>query len=891
MCELNRHPLSYNHSWPALTQVQRLHAQHRAVSPPPLQPHADNAAPALQPYLAKRNFAVTPEPAGGDALLPAGDQLIYVIQKHWASSLHYDFRLQWHGSLKSWAVPKGPSLDPRVKRMAVEVEDHPLAYASFEGVIPAKQYGAGQVIVWDAGVWMPLVNVDDGLRQGNLKFELQGHKLQGRWALVRMKQAQDRQRAWLLIKEKDSHVRPASEFDVVDAMPDSVLTAMHLAKAAKPANPGWTANKTEPKAKASAQPSQPPLPAQATRAALPATLRPALATLVASAPARRDDWLFEIKFDGYRMLARVDGTKVALHTRNGQDWSAKLPHLVAQLQALQLPPGWYDGEIVLPDQQGLPDFGALQASFDSGNQAEMVFHLFDLPFVHGHDLRAVPLVERRALLQQLLQARPSDKVRFSAAFEVDGASMLASACHMGLEGVIGKRRTSTYPTGRSTDWIKLKCGQRQEFVIGGYTAGQGARAALGALLLGVHEEGGALRYVGDVGTGFSQAQLATLLAQLQALSRDSSPFDAGPAVVGRPRWVQPRMLAEVSFAGWTRAGRLRHAVFRGLRNDKPAAAVVRERPVQVKAVQRPKPATMADDSARPTRAAPGIRLTHPERVIDPHSGLRKQDLVAYYQRAGALMLPHLKARPLAWLRAPSGVQGQQFFQKHTDTAKLPGVRQLAPAMMEMFSAAGLLYAAQWNVIEFHTANRTTRNADCPDRMVFDLDPGAGVPWVDVQEAAELMRVMLAHLGLPAFLKTSGGKGLHVVVPLRAVHGWAVVKGFSQAVVQHMARTIGQRFVAKSGPRNRVGKIFIDYLRNGPGATTVAAWSARARPGLGISVPVAWEELPMLSGGDQWTVATADERLAAGNEPWAGYGRAACSLHEAMAALDYAPAEA
>ncbi len=479
-----------------------------AKTPPPKR-----TPDPLQHYRAKRDFARTPEPEAGGRTSPKG-ALVFVVQKHWASSLHYDFRLELDGTLKSWAVPKGPSYDPRVKRMAVQVEDHPLAYAGFEGTVPARQYGAGKVIVWDSGHWTPLGDAQQGYRNGNLKFELHGHKLQGRWALVRMKGRSERQTAWLLIKEKDALARPAEAYSVVDEQPGSVLglapavNAVNAVAAARVvplshARRGSAAQGTTPTRATAARTA---LPAEAVAAPLPERLAPQLATLVSSPPAEHADWLYEIKFDGYRLLVRIDDDGgVRLLTRNGHDWSDRLGALHQALGQMGLPAGWYDGEIVVLNHKGLPDFGALQRSFESARTDDVLLYLFDLPYAQGHDLRAVPLEQRRALLGRLLDAAPvHDRVRLSAVFDASPQSVIASACRLGLEGVIAKRRGSSYRSARSGDWIKLKCGHRQEFVIGGYTSPRGARSGLGSLLLGVHDAQGVLQYVGNVGTGFDQ---------------------------------------------------------------------------------------------------------------------------------------------------------------------------------------------------------------------------------------------------------------------------------------------------------------------------------------------------------------------------------------------------
>lgn len=818
----------------------------------PRRASSESSVDALRAYQAKRNFSATPEPSGKARAVSkkTSAQLSFVIQKHWASSLHYDFRLELDGTMKSWAVPKGPSLDPKDKRLAVQVEDHPIAYSGFEGTIPEGQYGAGRVIIWDQGNWKSLGDPHAGLRDGNLKFRLEGHKLKGNWALVRMDAQKSKQAQWLLIKEKDALARPSEEYSVVDALPDSVAGA-------DAAIDGAVAS------------------------ALPAEFKPQLATLVESPPADSAQWIYEIKFDGYRILTRVGDARVQFFTRTGQDWTDKLPTLHKEVTALALPDGWYDGEIVVNDlHTGQPDFGALQARLDRTRSDPIVLYLFDIPYFAGHDLRRVPLHARRALLQKCLHdaaLTPPPHVRFSEAFEADGDSLIASACKMGLEGIIAKRRDGHYLSRRTRDWVKLKCQLRQEFVVGGYTEPTGSRKGIGALLLGVFDAHGDLRYAGKVGTGFTEHTLRDATRKVKAIASHTRPFVATADIEGKPHWLQPVLVAEVSFQEWTHGGHVRQAVFHGLREDKDARTIHREEPV----AQARKPASHRKDPL----------VTHPERMVDVHSGISKLDLVRYYQQVESLMLPHLAHRPTAVLRAPDGIEGEVFFQKHLRTTSLAGLLPVittpgleANAMIEVRGASGLLSAAQWNVVEFHTANTSIGSLLRADRMVFDLDPGEGVPWAQMQEAALLVRNFLEQLALRSFLKTSGGKGLHLVVPLRRMQGWATIKGLSQAIVQHLSSQIPQRFVAKSGPSNRVGKIFIDYLRNGEGATTVCAWSARARAGMGISVPVAWDELEHVRSGDHWTVRNVADRIAIGNTPWDAYAKSVRGPSVAMTKL-------
>lgn len=893
----------------------------------------------LKNYRAKRDFTRTPEPAKGGAR--SDKALTFVIQKHDASRLHYDFRLELQGTLKSWAVPKGPSLDPSVKRMAVHVEDHPISYAGFEGSIPAKQYGAGDVIVWDRGLWTPIGDPVKGLKSGKLKFELHGEKLKGGWTLVRMHgRGDEKQEPWLLIKEHDDYARPEAEFDVCEALPNSVLsgkllprdTAQGVGKTPRKVGAKATAARkttgetprkaTRKAAKKSARPERenpeqvaPAIPEGAVEAALPEILAPQLATLVARPPVDPQGWAYEIKYDGYRLLARIDGPSVRLFTRKGNDWTDKLPKLAKAVAALEISSGWVDGEIVVMNDRGVPDFGALQNAFDHASTARIVYYVFDLPYFDGLDLRQLPLGQRREVLCALITRNPQESIHFSDAFEDAPQDLLESARRVGLEGVIGKRVDSAYVSRRSPDWIKLKTQLRQEFVIGGYTAPKGSRAGLGALMLGVHDDEGALLYAGNVGTGFNDETLNDLKARLQKIHADRSPFSALPAGF-KGQWVKPVLLAEVAFGEWTHGGHIRHSVFQGLRTDKPATNIFREKPAVLERGKKgttvnPAKKTSAEKPsargslktpekipAKPPAALKSLRVTHANRVIDSSTGFTKQNMVEHYALVAALMMPHLKARPTSLVRAPSGIAGQLFFQKHAEATSIPGIKLLDPALdpdhdplLEIPSPAVLLAATQVNVIEFHTWNATTRAINKPDRMTFDLDPGEGVAWPQVQEAAQLVRAFLDELKLASFLKTSGGKGLHVVVPLKRQYDFDTVKDFSHAIVMHLAAVIPQRFAAKSGPKNRVGKIFPDYLRNGFGATTVSAWSVRARPGLGVSVPVDWDELASLTSGAHWTAQTLGGRLAMGNQPWDAYEASRNGLTAAMRQLGFKPSPA
>jgi bifunctional non-homologous end joining protein LigD len=836
----------------------------------------------LDDYNRMRDFSATSEPAAKHSGKKAAKDhaLQFCIQKHDASRLHYDFRLELDGALKSWAVPKGPSLDPKVKRLAVHVEDHPLDYATFEGSIPEGHYGAGDVIVWDRGVWIPQEDPVKAYAKGKLKFELQGEKLGGLWNLVRTHMP-GKQEQWFLIKHQDSAAKPESDYDVVAAEPDSVLSDRTIV-ARKPK----AAEKPKPIKKPARKVAAKQQAAQLTgahKAKMPDLMKPELATLVEKAPD--GEWSYEIKFDGYRIMARIDHGEVKLFTRNGHDWTHKLPKQAEALASLQLESAWLDGEMVVANEQGVPDFQALQNAFDSGRSGNILYYLFDMPYLNGVDLREVPVEERRVALATVLKPNEDPLLRFSDAFAEEPDALLNSACQMQMEGLIGKRLGSPYVSRRSSDWIKLKCKHRQEFVVVGYTDPKGSRNAFGALLLGLHDrDSGQLRYAGKVGTGFNETTLKSIYEQLKPLQTRK------PSVVNPPtgfdakgvHWLKPVLLAEIAFAEMTKEGSVRHAVFHGLRDDKPAEDITEERPKVVKKSPAEKPATRQKKSSEKAAPAPSqlglgegkVRITHPDRVIDASSGTTKVQLAEYYARVAEWILPELKDRPVALVRAPDGIAGELFFQKNAERLAIPGITTLdkeltGQPIMIINSAEALIGAVQMSTVELHTWNATSDNLGKPDRFVLDLDPDPALPWKSMVEATQLTLSVLDELGLKAFLKTSGGKGIHLVVPLTRKLGWDEVKDFSHAIVSHMAKLLPERFSAVSGPKNRVGRIFIDYLRNGLGATTICAYAARTREGLPVSVPIFREEVAGLKGGNQWNIHTVHERLAeVGDGPWA-----------------------
>jgi bifunctional non-homologous end joining protein LigD len=813
------------------------------------------SSPRLTRYRKMRDFGVTPEPSPSDVASVGPANISFVVQKHWASRLHYDFRLELDGVLLSWAVPKGPCYDPKEKRMAVHVEDHPVEYSTFEGTIPPKRYGAGTVIVWDRGTWEPVGDPREGMTAGKMVFRLHGEKLAGLWELVRISKPEDKQDQWMLFKKRDEWAQPLAEYDVIKALPDSVMT-----------KPLGLVEKRESKSVQPVRGREVEIDLTAAlNAELPAKLEPQRATLASSLPTS-GDWIVESKLDGYRMLARVDKGRARLFTSGGHDWTRKLASLAAEVEKLSVSSGWLDGEIVVLND-GLPDFGALQNAIDGAANQEIIYFLFDLPFFDGKDLRNVPLWSRRSLLSQLLK-NEGDRIRFSQDFDAPVAQIFEAAAGLGLEGLMLKHRDAKYESGKTQTWLKAKCRLRQELVICGFTARGGKDGEVGSLLLGYYV-GNKLHDAGSVGTGWDARTGRDLWIRLTPLELEATPFDVAVSkpsrwsrrAAGAERWVRPELVAEVEFAEWTAEGVVRQASFKGLRVDKPARRVVRE----------------AGETLTPAPLSQ-VKVTHPERIVDPSSGVTKLDLVRYYESVVHWMLPHLRDRPLAMVRAPTGISGELFFQKHAEKTGMPGLKAHDrnlwpnhPPLLTVDTVDALMSAAQMNAVEFHTWNSTVRRLDNPDRVIFDLDPGEGVKWKQIQEAALLVQTLLMELGLNAWLKTSGGKGLHVVVPLTPRLDYNSVKSFSQAFVRHLAKTIPERFSATSGPANRIGKVYVDYLRNGKAQTTATAFSARARPGMGVSMPISWEQLSDLKSGAQWTVQTAREYLSfQTQDPWEEY---------------------
>lgn len=816
---------------------------------------------SLAKYRKKRDFGKTPEPRGRTA--QSHQQLEYFIQKHDARRLHYDFRLELAGKLLSWAVPKGPSLDPADKRLAVHVEDHPLEYGTFEGVIPPKQYGAGTVLLWDRGIWTPEGDPAKGYRQGRLKFHLEGKKLSGGWNLVRMGPPKNDKENWLLIKERDAAARRGAAADITARAPESV---------AKPSAP--KVKKSTPAISAGGARKKP----------MPEIIKPQLATLSEHAP-QGDDWLSEVKFDGYRVLCRIEQGEARLFTRAGHDWTGKWKPIAAAAARLPVEQAWLDGELVALDENGSIRFQALQNSMQAGAPAHLAYYVFDLVYMNGLDLTQVPLLERKQLLQQLLAAQPADGPILYNDHIVGGArEVFEHACVHGLEGIVAKRADAVYSQSRGKSWLKIKCRHRQEFVIGGFTDPAGTRKEFGALLVGVYDDAQKLRYAGRVGTGFDQDTLKIFSGKFHALEQTHAPFINPPT--GREahgvHWLKPQLVAEVDFAEWTGSGVIRHAAFIGLREDKPSREIVRE---------RASPAPVADQKKIPAGSAQvaGVSLSHASRVLFPGIGWTKLDLARYYERIAERIIPHLHNRPLTLVRCPHGGTGKCFFQKHVNETTTEDIERVkvpedhgAALYMMANNVQAIVSLVQMGVLELHTWGAKAGHLDKPDRLIFDLDPAPDLPWTQVVEAALLMRALLEDLGLRSFLKTTGGKGLHIAVPLKPERPWPEVKAFTRAIAEHLANTIPDRFTAKISKAKRTDKIFIDYLRNGSGATAVAAYSTRARPGAPISTPIAWEELDENLHSDSFTASNIQQRLDnLRADPWAEYFQLKQRLSAAM----------
>ena len=899
------------------------------------KPRTQKTPSSLTRYQEKRDFSQTAEPSGRLAVSPS-IRLRFVIQKHAASHLHYDLRLELDGVFKSWAVTKGPSIDPAVKRLAVEVEDHPLDYGDFEGTIPKGQYGGGTVQLWDRGYWTPVGNKspEDALKSGDLKFTLEGKRLQGSWVLVRLKNDRfgNKRTNWLLIKHRDQYAKPDEAQALLD-LDRSVASgrsmvqigsgkgkppaAFMLADQSVKSDAVWRSNRDD-KSKSVLQ-STPP--AKAVKASarskaptiknLPAFIAPQLCKLVERPPAA-SGWAHEVKFDGYRVQLRVQDGEARVRTRSGLDWTDQFA-AIAQ-RAKKLPDCILDGEVCALDAQQMPSFAALQAALSENNSENLVLFAFDLLIEGKEDLRQLPLAERKARLEALLdKARAGDSIRYVAHFESTADTVLLSACKMHLEGIVSKRLEATYTSGRSGDWTKAKCRAGHEVVLGGWTTEAGG---LRSLLAGVNR-GGHLVYVGRIGTGYGADVAAKLLPTLKKFTRDTSPFGGAnaPKTEKNIRWLNPTLVAEIEFAGWTASGMIRQASFKGLRRDKPASEVVAEMPspvesgedvpdeqlaAKVKHSRSRKPApSRAAKSATQSTVAPkgvavvmGVTLSKPDKVLWPNAGddepVSKLDLAHYYEAVGEWLLRHLKGRPCSLVRAPDGIGGEQFFQRHamagiSNLFTLIKVKGDKAPYVQIDRVEALAAVAQIGALEIHPWNCAPNDPEVAGRLVFDLDPAPDVKFAEVIAAALEIRERLKKIGLESFCKTTGGKGLHVVTPLsggKDAVPWAAAKDFAHIICAQMAQDSPKKYLDTMSKKDRVGRIFLDYLRNDRTATAVAVLSSRARAGATISMPIHWKDVKAGLDPARYTVRTGAALLQK-LKPWNDYAQAAKSLASAI----------
>ena len=899
---------------------------------------------ALETYRKKRQFGVTPEPRGRQG--PRGGNR-YVIQKHAARRLHYDLRLELDGVMKSWAVTRGPSLNPGEKRLAVHVEDHPIEYNAFEGTIPAGEYGGGTVMIWDRGTWIPDGDPHKGYAKGHLNFELKGEKLHGHWHLVRMRgRPNEKHDNWLLIKGKDEDARGPRDKDILDEKSRSVVSGRTIEEIAggKGRKRVWHSNRDSGDEKASTKASGPQSqrsfkeelralkqkagagkeraakarspsakkgrstrgrtapkegkknapgdgPASK-RARLPDFIPPSLATL-SEVPPSGANWIHEIKLDGYRIEARLDHGKVHLFTRNRQDWTHRFKTIADAVAQLPAEIALLDGELVAQNDKGFSSFSLLQTDLKAGNSERLVYWVFDLLHLDGRDLTVLPLIERKAALERLLRGSGSaGPIRYCEHLQGNGAAILKRACSLELEGIVSKRSDAPYRSGRTDNFVKTKCHNEQEFVVAGFTPSSAMRQAIGALTVAFHEDG-ELRYAGRVGTGYTHTTARDLWKQLEPLRIDKPPV---PVPKDERRkdviWVKPQTVVEVEFRGITHDGLLRQASYKGLREDKPARDVVREvptsvrkaRPAEAKVIMatgktatgktaKPKSAPAQRNSQQAERIA-NVRLTHPDRVYWPDVGVTKKNLAEYYASVWDWMKPHIIDRALSLVRAPEGVGGETFFQKHiAENVKSSSLRHAVPGkdhdVIAVEKLDELIALVQSGALEIHVRGSRLDALEACDRIVFDLDPGEGVVWKEIVAGAREIRERLKTLRLESFVKLSGGKGIHVVLPI-ADADWDTAKDFSERIATTMAKDSPQRYLAKMTKSERKGRIFIDYFRNSREATSIAPYSTRARAGAPVSAPLSWEQLGRTTSGNEFTLLNLKKRLRA--DAWDGIGK-------------------
>lgn len=815
----------------------------------------------LQEYNQKRNFEITAEPEGETA--EPEERLRFAVQHHAARSDHYDLRLEWDGALLSWAVPKGPSYNTHDKRLAVQVEDHPLEYRNFEGTIPKGEYGGGVVMLWDEGDWEPQIDVEEGLRTGSLKFVLKGRRLKGKWALVRMKaKSGEVGNNWLLLKEKDDYARTE---DGISGFTDSIRTGRTMKEIEEGEDEKITRNPFD-------------------------TVSVQLAKLVNAVPAG-DDWLYELKYDGYRIVAYLEGSGVRLMTRNGNDYTKRFSDVAYSLidwadgRAMIL-----DGEMAIVDSEGRTDFQALQNHMRNPKGQSLTYIIFDLLALDGTDLRGQPLTDRKETLETLMQDAPKNLL-YSQHIEGKGKEFFHAACQANLEGIIGKKADSVYSGTRNGNWIKLKCDKRQEFVIGGYTLSDKKTSGVSSLLLGVYE-GEELVYAGRAGTGFTMRSMKELEEKFKSIMRKTAPFKQAPEPKKNEEitWLEPELVAEIKFAEWTEENLLRQASFKGLRTDKEPRDIKREKTddetqaegraeeEQAQADGTEEEKSSAEDMEGSMKATDsnliiaGIKITSPDKVIFEDPEITKADVVRYYETVSNRMLPYVSGRILSIVRCPKGISQSCFFKKHPGpdnksivTMPIMNSKGETEVYFYIENASGLIYEAQMGTLEFHTWGSRAQDLERPDMMVFDLDPDEGMGLETVRQGVRDVKSILEQLSLKSYLKTSGGKGYHVVVPFKPTADWKTFYDFAKRIAVVMEQKWPDRYTSNVRKASRKNKIFIDWIRNGRGATSIAPYSIRARSGARVSMPITWEELDT-AAPDGITMEAALSRIE-GSDPW------------------------
>lgn len=830
---------------------------------------------SLNSYHKKRDFKKTTEPAG-KVSHRKNKKRLYIIQKHAASHLHYDFRLELNGVLLSWAVPKGPCLDPSVKRLAVHVEDHPLEYGTFEGIIPKGQYGGGTVLLWDKGEWIcDEENANDAYKKGHLSFILKGKKLKGRWKLIRIRHDD---KTWLLMKAQDEYAEPLKRYDITVKEPNSVKSSESIEEIAENYQAVWgkkglqkkTLRKNRPKKITFTLPTL-----SLTKSAFPKQITPELATLV-DKPPNGQEWLHEIKFDGYRLVAFKKNGKTQLFTRNYNNWTNKFPNLVLAIDNLPIKTVVLDGEVTVLDKDQHANFQLLQNSIKQENEADFVYFLFDVIYFDNYDLTSLPLIERKQILKSLL---PADDLtlRYSDHVQGQGQDVFAKSCEMGLEGIVSKLANSPYLQKRSKDWLKIKCVKRQEFVIGGFTKPKHSRKYFGSLLLGTYNKNHELIYNGNVGTGFTQDSLKSIYEALIKHKTTEMPFKTRPPASKDATWVKPILVAEVEFTEWTEEDYLRHPSFKGLRTDKPAKSITKENIIILESI--PSQSKKSKSMKLP------IKITNPDKILYPKDKITKLDIIEYYNTIHKWILPYIIERPLTLLRCPSDYQ-HCFYQKHINQENSEFLFDIAikekkgkEDYIYIKNKEGLLTLAQMGTLEIHPWGSTIQEVEYPDIITFDLDPAPDIEWKRVVAAAFEIKEHLAEFKLKSYVKTTGGKGLHVVVPIKPEYDWEEVKNFAHVFVNFLIQRDPKNYISKMSKAERKGKIFIDYLRNQRGATSIAPYSTRAREQAPVATPLDWDELTNHFKDTFYTIKTLPIRLVElKKDPWKGFFKSSQSLH-------------